>query len=62
MMSQMDSARIVVIDNPIQTSITNRVQGFLDTIEGHEEYEVVYTGTGAGELEVSATVMAEILD
>ncbi len=62
MMSHMDSARIVVIDNPIQTSITNRVQGFLDTIESHDEYEVVYTGTGAGELEVSAKVMAEFLE
>lgn len=61
MMKQVDSARIVIIGNPIQTSIINRVQGFLDTIEGNDRYEVVYTGVGAGEFEVSAEVMADFL-
>ena len=61
MMKQVDNARIVIIDNPIQTSITNRVQGFLDTIEGNENYQVVYTQAGAGEFEVSADVIAEFL-
>lgn len=61
MMRQVDSARIVIIGNPIQTSIVNRVQGFLDTIEGNDNYEVVYTGIGAGEFEVSAEVMADFL-
>ena len=46
MMQKVDSARIVIIGNPIQTSIMNRVQGFLDTIEGNENYQVVYTGIG----------------
>lgn len=61
MMRQVDSANIVIIGNPIQTSIINRVQGFLDTIEGNDNYQVVYTGIGAGEFEVSAEVMAEFL-
>lgn len=61
MMRQVDSAKIVVIGNPIQTSVMNRVQGFLDTIEGNDNYEVVYTGVGAGEFEVSAEVMADFL-
>lgn len=61
MMSRKDSARIVVIDNPIQMSITNRVNGFLDAIKDNDNYEVVYTVTGAGELEVSAKVMADVL-
>ncbi len=61
MMQKVDSARIVIIGNPIQTSIMNRVQGFLDTIEGNENYQVVYTGIGAGEFEVSAEVMADFL-
>ena len=61
MMKRVDSARIVVIDNPIQTSITNRVQGFLDTIAGNDSYQVVYTHAGAGEFEVSADVIAEFL-
>lgn len=54
MMRRVDSADILVLDNPIQMSITYRVQGFLDTIEGHDEYKVVYQDVGAGELEVSA--------
>lgn len=61
MMRQVDRAKIVIIGNPIQTSIMNRVQGFLDTIEGNDNYEVVYTGVGAGEFEVSAEVMADFL-
>lgn len=61
MMKRVDSARIVIIGNPIQTSIMNRVQGFLDTIEGNDRYEVVYTGDGAGEFEVSAEAMADFL-
>ena len=60
-MQRVDNARIVIIDNPIQTSITNRVQGFLDTIEGNDNYQVIHTSVGAGEIEVSAEVMAEFL-
>lgn len=62
MMSRLDEARIVVLDNPIQTSISDRVQGFLDTIEGHEEYHVVARNNGEGEFEVGAEAMAEILE
>lgn len=61
MMRRLDSARIVIIDNPIQTSITNRVQGFLDAIADNPAYEVVYQDKGAGELEVSAELMANVL-
>ncbi|NBK92423.1 sugar ABC transporter substrate-binding protein [bacterium 1XD21-13] len=61
MMKQVDQAQIVIVDNPIQTSITNRVQGFLDTIEGNENYQVVYTHAGAGEFEVSADMVGEFL-
>lgn len=61
MMRQTDEGRIVIIGNDIQTSVRNRVQGFLDTIEGREGYEVVYEGNGSGEFEVSAEVMADFL-
>ena len=43
-MERVPSARILILDNPIQMSITNRVQGFLDTIEGHDEYTVSAPG------------------
>ena len=61
MMKRLDKARIVILDNPIQTSITDRVRGFTDAFEGHEEYEVVYQAPAAGELEVGAKVIAEFL-
>ena len=61
MMKRLDAARIVILDNPIQTSISDRVQGFLDTIEGHDKYEVIFQEAGAGELEVSAEVIAGFL-
>lgn len=58
MMRRVGEAKILVLDNPIQMSITYRVQGFLDTIAGHPEYEVVYQEAAAGELEVGAQVTA----
>ncbi len=61
MMARMDSADIVIIDNQIQKSIANRVQGFLDTIEGNDNYRVVYTAVGKGEFEVSAEALTEFL-
>lgn len=63
MMERVEEARILILDNPIQMSITYRVQGFLDTIEGHPEYEVVHQEAAAGELEVGAQVTAlEVLE
>ncbi len=61
MMERIESARIVILDNPIQTSISNRVQGFLDTIENDDRYKVIYTESGAGEIEVATHVMGEFL-
>ncbi len=62
MMRQTAKARIVIIKNEIQSSAVNRVQGFLDTISGNHNYEVVYMASGAGEFEVSAKVMADFLE
>lgn len=62
MMRQIDHARIVIIKNEIQSSAVNRVQGFLDTISGNNNYQVVYMASGAGEFEVSAKVMADFLE
>lgn len=63
MLERVDEAKILILDNPIQMSITYRVQGFLDTLEGHPEYQVVYQEAAAGELEVGAKVTAsEVLE
>lgn len=61
MMEKMDSARIVILDSPGTNSIIERVQGFKDTIEGHDEYEIVIEDHGMGELEVTMDVMNEIV-
>lgn len=61
MMKRVPEAKIVVLDNPIQMSITNRVQGFLDTIEGHPEYQVVHQEPAGGEFEVAARVATSAL-
>ena len=62
MMRRVKKARILVLDNPIQTSITDRVQGFLDAIKGKDAYEVVHQEAAAGELEVSAEITSAFLE
>lgn len=62
MMKRMDSARIVILDNPIQTSIADRIQGFKDTISGDDRYQIVYETPALGEFEVSAEIMADFLN
>ena len=61
MMKRKDSARIVILDNPIQSSIVDRVRGFTDTIGDDTNYSVVYQDAAAGEFEVAAEKMNEIL-
>lgn len=61
MMKKRGSARIVIIDSPGTKSIDDRVQGFMDTIAGHEAYRIVAQLHGKGELEVSMDVMEEVL-
>lgn len=61
MMRRVDEAKIVIINNPGQTSIADRTAGFTDTIAGNDNYKVVYVGNSLGEFEVSAQVMREVL-
>ncbi|HBG11940.1 MAG TPA: sugar ABC transporter substrate-binding protein, partial [Clostridium sp.] len=61
MMKRKKSANIVILDNPIQMSITYRSRGFTDAIAGNDNYRVVYRHAAAGEIEVASKVMEEIL-
>lgn len=61
MMKRKKSANIIILDNPIQMSITYRSQGFTDAIAGNDNYRVVYRHAASGEIEVSSKVMEEIL-
>lgn len=59
MMKRRGEARIVILDNPIQTSITDRTRGFTDAIKGNENYQIVGSWPAAGEIEVAAQVMVQ---
>lgn len=59
MMERVEEAKILILNNPIQQSITQREQGFMDTIEGKEQYEVVCREAAGGELQVAAEVTAK---
>ncbi len=62
MLERTSRGRIVVLDNPIQQSITQRTQGFLDTIDGIAGYEVVYQEAAGGEFEIGAEKMNAFLE
>ncbi len=62
MMSKCDHARIVIMDHYNIRSTLQRVQGFLDTIQGYPQYEVVAERSTTSELEVAMEVMKQILD
>lgn len=62
MMSKLDSADIVILDQPIINSITQRIQGFRDTIQGHDNYRVIVQKAAGGELEIAMDVMNDIIE
>lgn len=61
MINRVDSASILILDNPLQQSITQRVEGFLNEIKNLPEYKVVRVENGSGEIEVSAQVVEKII-
>lgn len=62
MMSKLDSADIIILDEPIVNSIIQRIQGFTDTIAGNDNYKVIVQEAASGELEVAMKVMNHILE
>ncbi|NLX64273.1 MAG: sugar ABC transporter substrate-binding protein [Clostridiaceae bacterium] len=62
MMSKLDSADIVILDQPIINSITQRIQGFKDTIKGNDNYRVIIQRAAGGELEIAMEVMNSIIE
>ena len=61
MVKRMRKAKIVILNNPMQTSITDRIKGFKDVIKDKEKYEIVAEIKGASEIEIAAEAMAEYL-
>lgn len=61
MMERKQTARIVILNNPIQTSISDRTRGFMDAIEDNPNYQLIYMRAAAGEIEVATQVMAQVI-
>lgn len=62
MMKKRDSAKIIILDSPGTYSIQQRVAGFMDTIAGNDNYQIVLQEVGNGELEVSMDIMNQIIE
>lgn len=61
MIKRVESAKILVLDNPLQNSITQRVNGFLDVIKNMDNYEVIKIEHTNSEIETSAKVVEELI-
>lgn len=62
MMKKKEKADILIMKHYNVQSTNERVQGFLDTIEGHDEYKIVDEITTTSEFEVAMEEMDRILD
>lgn len=61
MTKHIRAGKIIILNNPGQWSISERVRGFIDTISGKPEYEVIRQENGEGEIEVASKVVSDIL-
>lgn len=62
MMKKRDYANIVIMNHSSINSTNQRVQGFLDTIEGNNSYHVVIHRSTTAELEVAMEAMDGIIE
>lgn len=62
LMRKRTEAKIVIINHENINSTSLRVQGFLDTIKGHDEYEVVVHEKITAELELAMEITERIID
>ena len=61
LLSTKDSAKILLLKHSTTGSGTERIQGFIDTIRGHENFEIVGSGETDGQIESSMPVMEKLL-
>jgi ribose transport system substrate-binding protein len=61
MMQKLDHAKIVILEHPTAKSSIDRIQGFIDTIEGMDQYEVVARESSEGQLEQAMEAMTRVL-
>ena len=61
LLSVRDSANILLLEHITARSGADRIQGFLDTIAGHEGFAVVGAGSSDGQIENAMPVMEQML-
>jgi len=61
MMRKTNKAKIVILEHPTAKSAIDRTQGFIDTIAGMENYEIVARESSEGQLEQAMSVMQSII-
>lgn len=61
MMKRKLSANIILLKHTAVRSARDRIEGFLDTIEGHSSYHVINQGECEGQLEIAMPIMQKML-
>lgn len=62
LLQNKENSKVVILTHEAATSGRERVQGFLDTIEGHEGIEVVEKVPCEGQLEIAMPQMEKLID
>ena len=61
LMRVRDSAKILLLEHITARSAADRIQGFKDTIAGHEGFEILGSGESDGQIENAMPVMEQLL-
>ena len=61
LMSVRDSAKILLLEHITARSAADRIQGFKDTIAGHDGFEILGSGESDGQIENAMPVMEQLL-
>lgn len=62
LLQKKESSKVVILTHEAAASGRERVQGFLDTIKGHEEIEVVEEVPCEGQLEIAMPQMEKLIE
>lgn len=62
LMSVRDSAKILLLEHITARSGADRIQGFKDTLAGHEGFEIVGAGESDGQIENAMPIMERLLE
>lgn len=61
LMSVRDSAKIILLEHITARSGAERIQGFRDTLAGHDGFEILASGESDGQIENAMPVMEKLL-